>query len=159
MQAAGSLVLLHFPRGVQKGVAELSAQVSHRAAGERGRVAMMRPGAALARVYVCLDPVDFRKQINGLAAIVQDVLRLDPFSEQLFVFTNRRRDRVKVLYWEVSGFVLWMKRLERERFHWPRGDGATPVSGVPSRAIDVSVRSAASSVPSRSSLGPSRPAW
>jgi transposase len=86
---------------------------------------MMRPANDLATVYVCVDPVDFRKQINGLAAIVQDVLTLDPFSEHLFVFCNRRRDRVKVLYWERSGFCLWMKRLERERFHWPRGDGPT----------------------------------
>lgn len=85
----------------------------------------MRPPSDGVAVYLCLDPVDFRKQINGLAALVQEVLALDPFSEQLFVFTNRRRDRVKVLYWERSGFVLWMKRLERERFHWPRGDGAT----------------------------------
>ncbi|MCW5738438.1 MAG: IS66 family insertion sequence element accessory protein TnpB [Enhydrobacter sp.] len=86
---------------------------------------MMRPSNDLASVYLCLDPVDFRKQINGLAALVADVLRLDPFAEQLFVFTNRRRDRIKILYWEASGFVLWMKRLERERFHWPRGEGAT----------------------------------
>lgn len=86
---------------------------------------MMRPPNDFEHVYVCLDPVDFRKQINGLSALVQDVLALDPFSEHLFVFTNRRRDRVKVLYWEASGFVLWMKRLERERFHWPRGSGPT----------------------------------
>ena len=86
---------------------------------------MMRPPDTGIEVYLCLDPVDFRKQINGLAALVQDVLALDPFSERLFVFTNRRRDRVKVLYWEASGFVLWMKRLERERFHWPRGEGET----------------------------------
>lgn len=85
---------------------------------------MMRPSET-ATVYVCLDPVDFRKQINGLAALVQDVLRLDPFAAQLVVFTNRRRDKVKILYWEASGFVLWMKRLERERFHWPRGAGPT----------------------------------
>jgi transposase len=82
----------------------------------------MRPPNDGVAVYLCLDPVDFRKQINGLAALVQDVLGADPFSEALFVFTNRRRDRVKVLYWERSGFVLWMKRLERERFHWPRGE-------------------------------------
>jgi transposase len=86
---------------------------------------MMRPSNDLAAVYVCIEPVDFRKQINGLAALVQEVLALDPFSEQLFVFTNRRRDRVKCLYWERSGFVLWMKRLERERFHWPQAHGAT----------------------------------
>ena len=54
---------------------------------------------------------------------MQDVLGHDPFGEALFVFRNRRRDRVKVLYWEGSGFALWMKRLERERFHWPRGEG------------------------------------
>lgn len=86
---------------------------------------MMRPSGELRPVYLCVDPVDFRKQINGLAALVQEVLAMDPFSEQLFVFTNRRRDRVKILYWERSGFVLWMKRLEKERFHWPRVQGAT----------------------------------
>ena len=84
---------------------------------------MIRPPNELRQVYVCVDPVDFRKQINGLAMLVQDVLALDPFSEHLFVFTNRRKDRVRILYWERSGFVLWMKRLERDRFHWPRGDG------------------------------------
>jgi len=56
---------------------------------------------------------------------VSEVLALDPFCEQLFVFTNRRRDRVKVLYWERSGFCLWMKRLERERFHWPSANTET----------------------------------
>jgi transposase len=83
---------------------------------------MMRPSNELPAVYVCIEPVDFRKQINGLAALVQEELELDPFSEQLYVFSNRRRNRVKCLYWERSGFVLWMKRLERARFHWPRGD-------------------------------------
>lgn len=86
---------------------------------------MMRPRNDLTGIYVCLDPVDFRKQINGLAALVQEVLARDPFAEALFVFRNKRADRVKILYWEVSGFVLWQKRLERERFHWPRGAGAT----------------------------------
>lgn len=86
---------------------------------------MMRPRNDVAAVYVCVEPVDFRKQINGLSALVQDVLALDPFSEHLFVFRNRRRDRVKILYWERSGFVLWMKRLERERFHWPHDSRAT----------------------------------
>ena len=86
---------------------------------------MIRPALELTEIYVCTEPVDFRKQINGLAALVQDELALDPFSEKLFVFTNRRRDRVRILYWERSGFVLWMKRLERERFHWPRGEGPT----------------------------------
>lgn len=71
---------------------------------------MMRPANDLPVVYVCTEPVDFRRQINGLAALVQDVLALDPFCEHLFVFTNRRHNRVKCLYWERSGFVLWMCR-------------------------------------------------
>ena len=86
---------------------------------------MMRPSNDLPAIYVCVDPVDFRKQIDGLAALVQDVLALDPFSEHLFAFTNRRRTHCRVLYWERSGFVLWTKRLERERFRWPRAAGVT----------------------------------
>jgi transposase len=85
---------------------------------------MIRPAVGLTAIFICIAPVDFRKQINGLAALVQDELELDPFSEKLFAFTNRRRDRVRILVWERNGFVLWMKRLERERFHWPRADEA-----------------------------------
>ena len=81
---------------------------------------MMRPSNDLPVVYLCRDPIDFRKGINGLAVLVEDSLSLDPFCEHLFVFCNRRRDRIKILYWEHSGFCLWQKRLERARFHWPR---------------------------------------
>ena len=88
---------------------------------------MMRPSNTLSAVYLCVEPVDFRLQINGLAARVQEALLLDPLSAHLFGFTNRQRNRVKVLYWERNGFVLWQKRLERDRFHWPRGDEATVV--------------------------------
>ena len=88
---------------------------------------MMRPSNTLSAVYLCVEPVDFRLQINGLAARVQEALLLDPLSAHLFGFTNRQRNRVKVLYWERNGFVLWQKRLERDRFHWPRGDGTTVV--------------------------------
>jgi transposase len=88
---------------------------------------MMRPPNTLSSVYLCVEPVDFRLQINGLAARVQEALLLDPLSAHLFGFTNRQRNRVKVLYWEHNGFVLWQKRLERDRFHWPRGDEATVV--------------------------------
>jgi transposase len=83
---------------------------------------MMRPSGAVT-VYVCMEPVDFRKQIHGLAVLVQETLRLDPLAEQIYVFTNRRRNAVKCLYWERNGFVLWHKRLERDRFHWPRSEG------------------------------------
>ena len=80
---------------------------------------MMRPSNDLPAVYLCRDVVDFRKGINGLSILVEETLQRDPFSEQLFVFCNRRRDRVKILYWERSGFCMWQKRLEKARFKWP----------------------------------------
>lgn len=58
-------------------------------------------------VYLCRDAVDFRKGINGLSVLVKDSLCLDPFSEHLFVFCNRRCNRIKILLWERSGFCLW----------------------------------------------------
>ncbi len=73
-------------------------------------------------VYLCREVVDFRKSINGLSAIVEEHLGLNPFGPQLFVFCNRRRDKLKILYWERSGFVLWYKRLEKQRFPWPNRD-------------------------------------
>ena len=83
---------------------------------------MMRPANDLPLVYLCRDAVDFRKGINGLAVLVEETLQLDPFSEHLFVFCNRSRNRIKILYWERTGFCLWQKRLERDRFAWPRDD-------------------------------------
>jgi len=80
----------------------------------------MRPSTDLPAVHLCRDIVDFRKGINGLAILVEHVLEHDPFSEQLFVFCNRKRDKVKILYWERNGFCLWQKRLEKARFKWPR---------------------------------------
>lgn len=71
------------------------------------------------QVHVYLEPVDMRKSIDGLAAIVELELELSPFSSALFVFCNRGRDKVKLLYWERNGFVLWYKRLEKQRFRWP----------------------------------------
>lgn len=85
---------------------------------------MMRPSNDLPVVYLCRDIVDFRKGINGLAVLVEETLQLDPFSEHLFVFCNRRHNRIKILYWERNGFCLWQKRLEKDRFAWPRDDEA-----------------------------------
>ena len=70
-------------------------------------------------VYLHKAPVDFRKQINGLSVIVAESMAMDPFKPALFVFANRARDRVKVLYWDVNGFCLWQKRLEKTRIVWP----------------------------------------
>jgi len=73
-------------------------------------------------VYVAREPVDFRKQIDGLSVHVQDVLGMNPLSSHVFVFSNRHKDKLKILYWDVNGFCLLYKRLERGRFQWPRTD-------------------------------------
>ena len=71
-------------------------------------------------VYLHREPVDFRKSINGLSVIVEQEMNLSPFSHALFVFCNRKRDKLKVLYWDTTGFALWYKRLEKDKFQWPR---------------------------------------
>jgi len=73
-------------------------------------------------VYLHRDPVDFRKSIDGLSLIVEQAMGLSVFEAAVFVFCNKRRDKLKVLYWDSSGFCLWYKRLEKERFKWPRKD-------------------------------------
>ena len=70
-------------------------------------------------VYVAAQPVDFRRQIDGLALLVQDTLQLNPFTSHLFVFRNRHADKLKLLYWHQNGYVLLYKRLEKGRFIWP----------------------------------------
>jgi len=80
---------------------------------------MMRPSTSLPRVFLCVEPVDFRKSIDGLSMIVQEQLSLDPFEPTLYCFVNRRADKIKILGWERNGFCLWYKRLEKQRFHWP----------------------------------------
>jgi len=77
------------------------------------------------RVYIAAEPVDFRKQINGLALAVQETLQLNPFSAHLFVFRNRHGDKLKLLYWHHNGYVLLYKRLEEGRFVWPVSSGDT----------------------------------
>jgi len=98
---------------------------------------MLRPRDEAPLVYICVEPVDGRKQIAGLAALVQDQLSLDPFSEQLFVFTNKRRDRCRILYWERTGFVLWLKRLEKHRFAWPKLHGNEAVVELSARELNL----------------------
>jgi len=71
------------------------------------------------RVYLALGNTDMRKAINGLSILVQESMDLDPFSGHLFVFCNRKRHILKILYWDRNGFCLWSKRLEKHFFRWP----------------------------------------
>jgi transposase len=70
-------------------------------------------------VFLCCGVTDMRKSINGLMYIVQNDFELDPFTNALFVFCNRARNRIKILEWDSDGFWLYFKRLERGRFRWP----------------------------------------
>ena len=72
------------------------------------------------KVFLHREAVDGRKSINGLALLVEQVLGLDPFVPAAFVFSNRRRDRIKILLWDRNGFWLLIKRLEADRFKWGR---------------------------------------
>ena len=74
------------------------------------------------RVYIACGYTDLRHGIDGLAAMVQQQFNLDPFTNTLFLFCGRRRDRIKALYWEGNGFVLLYKRLESGCFQWPRSE-------------------------------------
>jgi transposase len=79
---------------------------------------------AVTSVYLACGSTDLRKSIDGLAALVQEGFGLDPFSA-LFVFCNRRRDKLKILHWDHNGFWLYYRRLERGTFQWP--EKGTPV--------------------------------
>lgn len=90
---------------------------------------MMRPAGDVA-VYLCLAPVDMRKQSRGLSELVQGDLELDPFASAIFGFVNRRRTQCRLLMWERNGFVTWTKRLEQDRFYWPRDSVAITTMSV-----------------------------
>lgn len=89
---------------------------------------MMRPGIDGPRVYLCTEAVDFRKSISGLSLIVEQSLELNPFEPVLYVFVNRKRDKLKILYWERNGFCLWYKSLQQERFKWPSSNRSATVT-------------------------------
>ena len=80
---------------------------------------------ASVRVYLCLTPCDMRKSFDSLHVLVREHLELDAFAGHLFVFTSRRKDRVKILYWDRDGFAVWSKRLEEGTYAVRFGDGGT----------------------------------
>lgn len=74
------------------------------------------------QVYLAAGNTDLRKSIDGLAVLVKEAFDLDPFSQCLFVFCNRNRDKIKILQWDHNGFWLYYRRLERGKFDWPTAD-------------------------------------
>lgn len=73
------------------------------------------------KIYIAVKPVDFRKQSRGLATVVKNVLNSNPLENKLlFAFTNKRRDSIRLLYWDQTGFALWSKVLEKDKYFWPK---------------------------------------
>jgi len=84
------------------------------------------------KIYLCVEPTDMRKAFNGLYAIAKHELKRNPMDGSLFLFANRRRDRVKLLYWDGTGFWVLAKRLEKGTFWWP-----SPSDVATGRAIEM----------------------
>jgi transposase len=76
---------------------------------------MLRPDRSITNVYLHRAPIDMRRQIDGLGALVSGDIKQNPLSGSLIVFINKRRDKLKMLMWERNGFVVWYKRLEQEK--------------------------------------------
>lgn len=88
----------------------------------------MKMFADVSAVYLHREPVDFRKSINGLSAIVELSMLQALNTGALFVFCSRSRDKLKILYWDQTGFCLWYKRLEQDKFKWPKRDEHAVIS-------------------------------
>ncbi len=87
--------------------------------------------AAQQRIFLAIAPVDMRKQFNGLWSVAQEKLQEDPYGGALFVFTNKEKDRLKILFWDGSGVWVLAKRLEKGRFTWPVTAGQVKISLEP----------------------------
>jgi transposase len=90
----------------------------------------LRPALEMPQIFLYRAPIDFRKQVNGLAALVEQELGHNPFTGALYAFTNRQRNKIKCLMWEDNGFVLYYKALAEEKFTWPASsDDLMPLTG------------------------------
>lgn len=90
---------------------------------------LMFPSAL--RIYLAIEPVDMRKHFDGLWALATERLKEDPRQGAAFIFGNKGRDRIKILYWDGTGPWVFAKRLEKGRFTWPVGSDATKLSLAP----------------------------
>ena len=86
-------------------------------------------------VYLVTGYTDMRKSINGLSIIVSESLSLDPLSQAWFVFCNKQRDKIKILFWDTNGFWLYYRRLEQGRFQWPQCAEEQPAIGIEQRQL------------------------
>ena len=92
--------------------------------------------ASTLRIFLAVEPADMRKGFDGLSLLVRDRIAQDPLSGHLFVFRNRRRDRIKILYWDRDGLALWYKRLEKGTFRFPEAtDGRIEVTPAELAAV------------------------
>ena len=89
------------------------------------------------RIFIATSPVDCRKSHDGLAALVEQLMLEKPLSGNLFVFTNKRADRIKLLYWDGDGYAFWYKRLEKGSFRLPKA--AENATRIEISAIDLSM--------------------
>jgi transposase len=87
------------------------------------------------KVYLVTGFTDMRKSINGLSIIVSDSLSLDPLSQAWFVFCNKQRNKLKILFWDTNGFWLYYRRLEQGHFHWPKSATALTAMGIEQRQL------------------------
>jgi transposase len=99
----------------------------------------MLPVSPPPRVFLAKEPTDMRRSFRGLLALTEGVLREQPLSGHLFVFVNRRRDLLKILYWDGSGFCIWYKRLERGTFQLPDGQSDQGRAGIELTASQLSL--------------------
>lgn len=87
---------------------------------------MLTPPGSV-KIWLCLEPADMRRGFDGLSRMTEETIGEDPLSGHLFVFRNRRRDRIKTLYWDRDGLALWYKRLESGTFAFPQSDNQSSV--------------------------------